>query len=177
MKLSELMGNHKPESDYEGFATNDDYVLAINTGEAKSENEYEVVELGVSGLDSQMNPITQDKTYIRAGQSTMKTGTQRSFKVSGDRYIGDKAQDFMLAHKMKYGTGNGVVTDYVYFCLLNGKGEKGKVSVIVNSDGSGNAGESSAVDIELKKSGSLPTEYTYTSAGARTKMAAKTDVK
>lgn len=83
MKLSELMGNHAPEPNYEGFATNDDYVLAINTGEAKNEGEYEVVELGVSGLDSQMNPITQDKTYIRAGQSTMKTGTQRSFKVSG----------------------------------------------------------------------------------------------
>ena len=73
----------------------------------------------------------------------------------------------MLAHNMKYGTGNGVVTDYVYFCLLNGKGEKGKVSIIVNSDGSGNAGESSAVDIELKKSGSLPTEYTYTPDNAR----------
>ena len=58
----------------------------------------------------------------------------------------------MLAHGMKYGTGNAVVTDYVYFCLLNGIGEKGKASIIVNSDGSGNAGESSAVDIELKKS-------------------------
>lgn len=167
MKLKELMGNYKPETDYVGFATNDDYVLAIDAGESTSENDFEVVELGVSGLDSQINPITQDKTYIRAGQSTMKTGTQRSFKVSGDRYIGDKAQDFMLAHNMKYGTGNGVVTDYVYFCLLNGKGEKGKVSIIVNSDGSGNAGESSAVDIELKKSGSLPTEYTYTPDNAR----------
>ncbi len=177
MKLSELMGNHAPEPNYEGFATNDDYVLAINTGEAKNEGEYEVVELGVSGLDSQMNPITQDKTYIRAGQSTMKTGTQRSFKVSGDRYIGDKAQDYMLAHNMKYGTGNNVVTDYVYFCLLNGKGEKGKVSIIVNSDGSGNAGESSAVDIELKKSGSLPTEYTYAPADSMARVAAKADTK
>jgi hypothetical protein len=161
MKLSVLMTGYTPNPAYEGFATNDDYVLAINTGEAAKIGDYEVVEVGVSGLDSQMNPITQDKTYIRAGQSTMKTGTQRSFKVSGDRYVGDPAQDFMLAHKMKYGTGNGVVTDYVYFCLLNGKGEKGKVSIIVNSDGSGNAGESSAVDIELKKSGSIPTEYTY----------------
>ena len=177
MKLSELMGNHAPEPNYEGFATNDDYVLAINTGEAKNEGEYEVVELGVSGLDSQMNPITQDKTYIRAGQSTMKTGTQRSFKVSGDRYIGDKAQDYMLAHNMKYGTGNNVVTDYVYFCLLNGKEKKGRYIIIVNSDGSGNAGESSAVDIELKKSGSLPTEYTYAPVDSMARVAAKADTK
>lgn len=161
MKLDELMRGYTPDENYTGFVTNDDYVLAINTGKATKEGEYEVVELGVSGLDSQMNPITQDKTYIRAGQSTMKTGTQRSFKVSGDRYVGDAAQDYMLAHGMKYGTGNAVVTDYVYFCLLNGIGEKGKASIIVNSDGSGNAGESSAVDIELKKSGSIPEEYKY----------------
>lgn len=162
MKLKELMSENKPEKDYEGYATNDDYVLAINIeGESGKEEDYEVVQMGISGLDSQMNPITQDKTYIRAGQSTMKTGTQRSFKVSGDRYLGDPAQDFMLAHDMKYGTGNKVVVDYVYFCILNGIGEKGKVSIIVNSDGSGNAGESSAVDIELKKSGSIPKTYEY----------------
>ena len=42
-----------------------------------------------------------------------------------------------------------------------GKGEKGQCSIIVNSDGSGNAGESSAIDIEFKKQGKTPTEYTY----------------
>lgn len=164
MKLSVLMSEITPDTQYEGWATNDDYVLAIDIGEASSEADYEVVQMGISGLDSQMNPITVDKTYIRAGQSTMKTGNQRSFKVSGDRYVGDAAQDFMLSHGIKYGTGNSVVVPYVYFNILNGKGEKGKVSIIVNSDGSGNAGESSAVDIELKKSGSTPTEYTYTAA-------------
>lgn len=167
MKLSELMSGVTPDPQFTGFVTNDDYVLAINTGEATAEKDYEVVEMGVAGLDSQMNPITQDKTYIRAGQSTQKTGTQRAFKITGDRYMGDAAQDFMLDHAMKYGTGNAVVVDYVYFCMLTGKGEKGKASIIVNSDGSGNAGESSSIDIDLKKSGSLPTEYTYTaSAGA-----------
>lgn len=78
--------------------------------------------------------------------------------------MGDAAQDFMLAHSMKYGTGNAVVVDYVYFCMLTGKGEKGKASIIVNSDGSGNAGESSSIDIDLKKSGALPTEYTYSAS-------------
>ncbi len=165
MKLSELMANYEPDPNYEGWVTNDDYVLAIDTApgtdKATNESDYAVVEMGISGLDSQMNPVTQDKQYIRSGQNTMKTGTQRSFTISGDRYVGDEAQDFCLSHKMKYGTGNGVVTNFVYFNILNGKGEKGQVSIIVNSDGSGNAGESSAVDIEFKKIGSNPTEYTY----------------
>lgn len=168
MKLSELMSGKTPSVDYEGWVTNDDYVFAINTKTDASSptavTDYEVVEMGIAGLDAQLNPITQDKTYIRAGQNTMKTGTQRSFAVTGDRYVGDPAQDYCLAHAQKYGTGNAVVTDYVYFNILNGKGEKGRCSIIVNSDGSGNAGESSAIDIEFKKMGSNPSEYTYTAS-------------
>lgn len=118
--------------------------------------------MGVEGLDAQLNPITVDKTYIRAGQSTMRTGTQRSFTISGDRYIGDEVQDYIFAHGIKYGTGNDVVTNYVYFNIRNGKGERGQVTIIVNSDGGGNAGESSSIDVEFKKIGDMPTEYTYT---------------
>lgn len=161
MKLSELMANHKPSADYEGWVTNDDFVLAVDITGTEAVGDYVVAEIGVSGLDSNLNPITQDKTYIRAGQSTMKTGNQRSFSLSGDRYAGDEFQDYIMSHKIKYGTGSGVVVPYVYFCLLNGKGERGKVSVIVNSDGSGEAGNSAEIDVELKKSGSLPDEYTY----------------
>lgn len=168
MKLSELMSGYKPDPAYEGWVTNDDYVFAIDTtpgaDSPTEEANFEVVEMGIAGLDAQLNPVTQDKQYIRAGQSTTKTGTQRSFTVSGDRYVGDAAQDYCLSHAMKYGTGNAVVTNYLYFNILTGKGEKGQCSVIVNSDGSGNAGESSAVDIEFRKIGSNPIEYTY-SAG------------
>lgn len=171
MKVSELMKERTVNPDYEGWVTNDDYVFAINASPegapATADGDFEVVEMGIAGLDSQMNPVTQDKQYIRSGQNTMKTGTQRSFSVTGDRYVGDPAQDFCLSHRMKYGTGNNVVTDYLYFNILNGKGEKGRVSIIVNSDGSGNAGESSAVDIEFKKIGSNPTEYTYAVSGVQ----------
>ena len=124
-----------------------------------------LVRLSRSNFPSRFHLKAQDKQYIRAGQSTTKTGTQRSFAVSGDRYVGDDFQDFALSHAVKYGTGNSVVRDYVYFCLLNGQGEKGKCSIIVNSDGAGDAGESSEIDIELKKSGDAPASYTYSAAG------------
>ena len=124
-----------------------------------------LVRLSRSNFRSRLHLKVQDKQYIRAGQSTTKTGTQRSFAVSGDRYVGDDFQDFALSHAVKYGTGNSVVRDYVYFCLLNGQGEKGKCSIIVNSDGAGDAGESSEIDIELKKSGDAPASYTYSAAG------------
>ena len=166
MTLTELMTGKTPSSSFEGFVTADDFVLAVDCSEdgAAEVSAYAVVQVGVAGLDAQLNPTTQDKQYIRAGQSTIKTGNQRSFAVSGDRYEGDTFQDFALSHAIKYGTGNAVVRKYVYFCLLNGVGEQGKVSIIVNSDGSGNAGDSAEIDIELRKSGDAPTTYTYSAA-------------
>ena len=169
MKLSELMAGVTVNPTFTGFVTNDDWVLAVDCGETAATdmskaNEFAVVQMGVAGLDSNLNPITQDKTYIRAGQSTAKTGNQRSFSVSGDRYIGDAFQDFALSHAIKYGTGQAVVRKYVYFNIITGKGESGECVIIVNSDGSGEAGNSSEIDIELKKSGSQPAEYEWSAA-------------
>lgn len=163
MKLSTLMAGRIPSVAFEGFVTNDDFVLAMDcsAGGDALIGDYSVVQIGVAGLDAQLNPITQDKQYIRAGQSTIKTGNQRSFAVSGDRYVGDEFQDFALSHAIKYGTGNAVIRNYAYFCVLNGAGEQGRVAVIVNSDGSGDAGNSSEIDIELKKSGDAPAVFTY----------------
>lgn len=162
VKVSDLMAGKEPDPMYEGWVTNDDMCFAIKIDEATDENDYYVAQMGIAGFDSQMNPITVQKTYLRAGQSTTKTGSQRTFKMTGDVYVGDKVQDYVLSPAIKYGTGNAVVTDYVYFNILTGKGEKGQVSIIVNSDGSGNAGESAAIDVDFQKIGAQPTEYTYT---------------
>ena len=58
MKLSELMANYEPEPDFTGYATNDDFVLAIDISGTDStpESDFEVVEMGVAGLDAQLNP-------------------------------------------------------------------------------------------------------------------------
>ena len=170
MKLSELMAGVTLNPTFEGFVTNDDYVLALDCGETPASDwsgdaDFAVVQLGVAGLDSNLNPITQDKVYLRAGQSTTKTGNQRSFSVSGDKYAGDEFQDFALSHNIKYGVGQKVVRKYVYFNIVSGKGEKGEVTIIVNSDGSGEAGNNAEFDIELRKSGAAPTEYEYTAQG------------
>lgn len=165
MKLSELMKGHTPSADFEGFVTADDMVLAIDvSADQKAEaGDYAVVQIGISGVDPSLNSETKDTQYLRAGKSSTKTATQRQFSVSGDMYIGDEAQDFMLSHKIKYGTGQTVIVNYVYFNMLTGKGEKGKATVAVNKDGSGNSGDNAGIDIRLSKVGNAPTEFTYVS--------------
>ena len=163
MKLSELMKDHEPKAAFEGFVTADDMVLAIDISKDQDAEveAYAVVQVGIEGVDPSLNSETKDAQYLRAGKSSTKTATQRQFSISGDMYIGDEAQDFMLSHKIKYGTGQAVVVNYVFFNLLTGKGEKGKATVAVNSDGSGNSGDNAGIDIQLSKVGDAPEEFTY----------------
>lgn len=164
MKVSALMSGKTPSPEYAGVATADDFVLAIDTASTASEspNDYVVVQGGITSVDAQINPESEDKTYIRNGKVTTKTATQRTFSVSGDRMHGDDFQDFAFGHAIKFGTGQAVIKPYVYFSILTGKGEKGEAAIIVNSDGSGDAGASATVDIEVRAT-KAPTEYTYSS--------------
>ena len=166
MKLSELMKGITPDEKFSGFVTADDMVLAIDISEEQNAavGDYAVVQTGISGIDPTLKSETKDSRYIRAGLSSTKTGTQRQFRITGDMYSGDSAQDFLLSSRIKYGTGQSVIINYVFFNMLTGKGEKGKVSAAINSDGSGNAGENAGIDIRLLKAGAAPEEYTYSAA-------------
>lgn len=47
------------------------------------------------------------------------------------------------------------------FSMLTGKGEQGQAAIIVNSDGSGDAGAAAEVDIDIMCNNSAPAEYTW----------------
>lgn len=167
MKLSELMQNYPaPNPAFKGIVANDDNVLAVDISATKDAEigNYIVVEKGIIGVDSTMNPITQDSQYIRTGQVTNKTGQQRQYAVTGDRYEGDEFQDYALSPEVKYGVGEAVKVPYVFFNMKNGKGETGEVAIIVNSDGSGNAGEMASIDINLNAT-AAPQYYVYVPPG------------
>lgn len=165
MKLSALMAGYTPSAEFAGVATNDDFVLAIDISEGGTASEtvgnYVVVQSGISAVDAQLSPETDEKTYIRAGKVTNKTATQRTFNLGGDRMFGDEFQDFVLSHAIKFGTGQKVIRPYVYFSLLTGNGEKGTASIIVNSDGSGEAGSTAEINIDIMAT-AAPAEYTWT---------------
>lgn len=163
MKVSELMKGVTPNPEYKGEVQVDDMVLAVDLAEESAGKvaNYLVVGDHVTAVDGQLNPTTEDRTYIRKGTQTSKTGQQRSFSITGDRLEGDEFQDAALSHKIKYGRGNTVKKSYVYFNMLTGKGEKGEFVVIVNSDGGSDASTPAGIDIELRGSGGVPEDYTY----------------
>ena len=164
MKLSELMSGVTPNEEFAGIVTAGDMVLAVGfTEEAASPADYIVADEGVTEQSGALEAVTADKTYLRSGSTTTKTGTKRTFTVTGDRFAGDAFQDALLEHSLKFGTGQAVVKPYVYFNMLTGKGEQGSLSIAVEDDAAGAAGENAGWSATLTARGT-PTEYTYSHA-------------
>lgn len=165
MTLAELMENRTMQENYAGQITADDMVLAVNLDDASEVEEYIVAQPYIAEHSGSLDAQSQDSQYIRAGKQTTKTGATRTITVSGDRYAGDPFQDSILDHKIKYGTGSAVVKDYVYFAIQNGKGEIGQVTIVVESDASGAAGENLSFSAALTST-KTPVQYKYTNTGA-----------
>lgn len=161
MTLADLMDGRTPDPQFEGFSTADDMVLAIDfTGKATDPNLFTVAQEGITEQSGSLEAQTQDSQYLRTGQVTIKTGTSRSFTVNGDRYNGDAFQDDILSYAIKFGTGQAVIRPYVYFNMLTGKGERGSISIAVEDDLAGAAGENASFSATLTST-AKPTEYTY----------------
>ena len=163
-KLAEFMQQFSPDPAYKALVadTVHAYVLAVNLAEPAEETPagYIVAEEGITEHSGSLNPETTDAQYIHSGKRTAKTGNQRQFTLSGERFSGDEFQDAILAYKMKYGTGNAIIRDYVYFNALTGIGEKGKISIMVEDDTAGGAGENATFSATLYAQGT-PAEYAY----------------
>ena len=139
----------EPSADYAGEENTDDFILAIQTDKAKQTKESAWI-------------VCADHVKEHSGSlnASTKTGTQRTLAVNGNRCVGDAFQDFVLSHKIKYGTGKDVIVPYVYFSVRTGKGETGNASLIVTSDvgGSANAPATFAVDV---KAVGTPKDFNY----------------
>ena len=165
MLLSTLMANYSPNASYTGALMANDMVLAVDTSAEQNADyaNYAVVEEYIEGIESSINAETTEKEYIRSRKSTSKSSNQRTFSISGDRYVGDTAQDFFMSKK--YATGQDAVCKYVYFDLKTGVGESGTLTISVDTDGGGNAGDNSTISINLSKTGAAPAAYTYGATG------------
>lgn len=159
MKLSVLMADYTPSAQYNGALMADDFVLAIAPITETNVGNFLVVQQYVEGVNSSINATTVEKQYIRSGRSTTKTANQRTFSVSGDRFIGDEAQDFL--DSKKYATGQDAVCAYVYFNLKNGKGEKGQLTISLDTDAGGNAGDNASFSATLSKVGAAPETFEW----------------
>ena len=143
-----------------------DVVLGLDCSEdgtAASPDEYAFVGVHVEDVGASLDAKSEDKSYIYEGDSTVKTSTQRTFQITGQRYISDEFQDFISSFAVKFGKGSAVQRKYVYFHNGTKEGEQGTMTILVNNDGNGAASSTADIDVQLKSSGPV-TEYTYAPA-------------
>lgn len=153
-----------PSASYTGIETANDFVLAFQIESPQTkESQWIVCADHVKEHSGSLNATTEDAQYIRTGNVTEKTGTQRTLAVNGDRCVGDDFQDFVLSHKIVYGTGSDIIVPYIYFSLRTGKGEKGRAAIIVTSDVGGAAGSKATFACDVKAIGT-PDEFDYNPA-------------
>ena len=143
-----------PSASYTGIETANDFVLAFQIESTQTkESQWIVCADHVKEHSGSLNATTEDAQYIRTGNVTEKTGTQRTLAVNGDRCVGDAFQDFVLSHKIVYGTGSDIIVPYIYFSLRTGKGEKGSAAIIVTTDVGGAAGSKATFACDVKAIG------------------------
>lgn len=127
VKLSGLT----PSAAYTGVETTDDFLLAVQTEASQTDvKSWVVCADHVKEHSGALNATTTDNTYIRTGPVTTKGSVQRTLSIQGDRYVGDAFQDFLLSHKIAFGSGQSVVVPYVYFSLRTGS-----IEMTLDADG------------------------------------------
>lgn len=151
----------EPSASYKGIEEADDFILAIQTESTQTKkSDWIVCADHVKEHSGALNATTTDDTFIRTGPVTSKGSTQRTLAVNGNRCVGDAFQDFVLSHKIKYGSGNDVQVPYIYFSIRTGKGEAGNAVLIVTSDAGGTAGNAATFALDVKAVGT-PDEFDY----------------
>lgn len=141
-----------------------DMVLGLDCtedGNATDPSQYTYVGVHIEDYGASLESKSEDKSYVYEGDSTVKTGTQRTFQITGQRYISDAFQDFVTSFAVKFGKGSAVQRGYCYFHNGTKNGEQGIMTILVNNDGNGAASSPADIDVELRSSGPV-SEYTYT---------------
>lgn len=180
MTIAELMAGKEVNASYEGLLTVDDYVLAIDTDptgeDPTADTAYAVLQKGITGYPGNLNPEQVTRQFIRTGQQTMVTSKQFTLTVSGTRYVGDPAQDYILDFGRIFATGQDLVTNYIFFDIKTGKGWKGKCTISLSTIADGEAGDDATFSCDLAGTEVNPSEWDYTTASADTYSVGKAQV-
>ena len=170
LKLKDLFATVTTNLDFVGFITTDQMVLAIDTSPTQNVDvdEFEVAYMGLTDKSSSLNPKEKTSSYFYHGDSTLKTGNQRSIDFKADRYKGDGFQDYVTSFEKKYAVGQGAIVRYAYLNILTGEGEIGNGSLILSDDGSGAPEDPLSIGGAIKKSGANPEKLMYQGFGGYT---------
>ena len=172
MTLKEMFAKVKTNPAFVGFITTDQMVLAIDVSAEQNADvdEFAVAYMGFTDRSSSLNPKEKTNSYYYHGESSTKTGNQRTITFKCDRYKGDPFQDFVTSFDMKYAKGQAAIVRYAWFNILTGEGEIGSGSLILDDDGSGAPEENLSVGGSIKKAAAEPTKLEYMGFGGYTAL-------
>lgn len=160
--------------------TNEKRAVFIDTTPSENSASYNRVGEGINTFTPSNNGTISTKHYINDKFATSRrNGLQKQWAFSGDRVIGDNANDFLVSLTEK--TGSDVETTLIIADLIGGtevgtgasaktyySAKKYDVMVDVTNDGSIEGGQDVAIDGTIYANGDPSTGYIYISSGVAT---------
>ena len=100
------------------ISLNYDYALQINTTPDATPGTYADIKAGFNSVAEAINEVVEQSPYLGDGgySSTEVTGGQMILTLSGKRYTGDAAQDYIFSDAVYYNWGKARKTDIRLAC-------------------------------------------------------------
>ena len=170
MKLSQLMKGITPNPDYIGVDIADNTVVAINPSKqgVSTFDEFIVFRQAVTEISPTFESQTTETTYYGTGTNVTKTGTNFSISVTGDRYMGDEAQDLIFDLDNIQAIGADAIYELVCFNINTGKGYAGTFTAAQEQNSGGSAGENAPATVTFNKIAMNPVKFDYVNDKGKT---------
>lgn len=133
---------------------NYDYVLQINTTPEAETGTYADVKKGFDNIAEALNEVVEQSSYLGDGGygSSEVTGGQLILTLTGKRYTGDPAQDYIFSDAVYYNWGKARKTDARLICP-DGSVISCPVTLAKVTRSGGAANSSTAVSVEVHFNG------------------------
>lgn len=168
MDLGAFMEGRVLGTGYAGYLLGEDWVLALDLedGGGADDAQFAVVRAGIRRLEAGFETVEQRLYRETSGPFSKRRELRRFFLLEGDRRLDDPFQQQVFSYPSLYARGDGAAMRYLFFCLGDGCGERGRLVPLIERDAGGAPGENAAFRLRLVQSGEAPQAYRWTGGPA-----------
>lgn len=162
MQLSKFMAAHAPKPGYTGYLFGEDFVLALDTQGGAADGQFLVARAGLRRLEAGFETAERPLFGEKSGPFSQRGELRRFFLLEGDRRLDDPLQQKLFSCRSLYANGGEAAMRYLFFCLRDGEGERGRLLPLIERDAGGAPGENSSFRVRLVQAEELPQAYRWT---------------
>ncbi len=161
MTVKEFMSRYNASPHLTPAPCGGDFILALSSSDSESPENYLAVTGGAYDVKAEILSEIAKRNYVLSGGSRRRKTAVRKFTLLMYKQDNDPISELLASPDILFGIEQQCVFNYVYFNAANGKGEKGKLSVVVACDGDGSLDEPVLMTADMYGCEGVPEYYCY----------------